>query len=111
MPQINTKPAPAKKLIPATMPLNISAEEKEELEKGWARQAKEREEAIARENRIPDEASLTLTYQLRKYGRHWNAFYKAPNGRFLPLLPAPSLGSSAMDTIEAKMSEDVAGYL
>jgi len=106
MPQISTKPHDAKKLIDASMPKNISAEDKLALEAKWNEAADKRNEAIARETKIPTEPSMTLRYQLRKFGHWWNAYASAPNGKYYPLLNAPSLLSSAMDAITDKMSEE-----
>lgn len=105
MAQINTKPQPAKTVIDASMPKNISAADKKALEQSWADQAQKRNDAIARETKIPDLSSLTLGYQLRKFGKHWQAYHKVKD-KFVPILPAPSLLTSAMDAmIDAAESE------
>jgi hypothetical protein len=105
--QINTKPQPSKPLIDASMPKNISAFDQKQLEDKWNEQARIRNEAIEKETKIPEIPSVKLTYQLRKFGRWWISYYKDEKGRFVPLLPAPSLGESAMDVLESKMSDDV----
>lgn len=102
--QISTRPQDARKIISASLPHNISAIEKEALQKKWDEAAKKRAEDISNETRIPTEPSITLNFRLKKYGKHWNAEYK--NGvKFLPLLPAPSLLSSAMDALYDKMAD------
>lgn len=104
--QTQSKPSTVRKIISAGMPQNISAVEKEALEKKWNEAAKKREEDIARETRIPTEASATLSYQLKRFGKHWNAYSKDARGRWVALLNAPSLLTSAMDAITDKMSDE-----
>jgi hypothetical protein len=105
MPQPAHKAFEAKKLISASMPSNISAEDKAKLEADWAEKARLRNEAVSRETAIPKEASLILKYELHKFGRHWMAYSR--NGRQLkPLLLGPSLFTSAMDAISDKMAEE-----
>jgi translation initiation factor 2 alpha subunit (eIF-2alpha) len=109
--QINTKPQPAKKIIDATMPANISAEDRKKLESEWAEKARLRNLAVEKETRIPTECSLVLKYQLRKYGKHWIAFAASDSekGKMLPIQPAPSLLTSAIDALANKMSEEAIG--
>lgn len=102
--QISTKPQPSKKLIEAGLPKNISAADKLALENKWNEQARIRNEAIERETKIPDEASEILHFQLRKFGKHWNAYYKK-GVKFFPVLAAPSLLSSAMELLTDKMAD------
>lgn len=104
--QISTTPQPAKKLIDASMPKNISAEDKAKLEAKWLEAARIRAEAIEKETKVPDTHSDVFHYQLRKYGRMWNAFYKK-GVRFVPLLPTPSLKSSAIDAMLDKAEEEM----
>ena len=106
MPQISTKPAPAKKLIDAGIPQNISAVDMAALKAGWNEKARLREEAIANETRTPKEATLTLRYQLRKFGHHWNSYAANSSGKMVPLLNAPSLLSSAIDALSDRMTEE-----
>jgi hypothetical protein len=102
--QISTTPQPSRKIIDASLPKNISDEEKASLEKKWADAARIREEAIANETRIPDEPKRKLKFELRQFGKHWNAYYKE-GVRFVPLLPAPSLLSSALELLADKMAD------
>lgn len=106
MPQNATKAFEAKKLIDASMPKNISEEDKKKLEAEWAEKARIRNEAIAREVALPVKPTLVLKYQLLKFGRHWNGFATDKRGRLIPLLPAPSLFTSAVDAIGDRMVED-----
>ena len=109
MPQISTKPAAAKQLMDAGMPKNISAVDKAALIAGWEKQAADRESAIARETKVPEIPGLTLRYELRKFGKHWNGYAPENVGksrRYAPLLNAPSLLSSAIDALTDRMSED-----
>ena len=106
MPQISTKPQEARKVIDAGMPKNISAEEQAALTKKLDDAARLREESVARETKTPTESSETLKYQLRKFGRHWNAFAANPKGKMIPLMPAPSLLTSAIDAITNRMIDE-----
>lgn len=96
---------PARKVIDASFPQNISAHDKSVLEAKWNKQAEDRIEAIANETKTPTEESLTLHFQLRKFGKHWNGYYK--KGRsYVSVLPTPSLLSSVMDLLMDKMADE-----
>jgi len=104
--QIQTKPKDAKKLISASMPMNISAEDKEAVEKFWNDQAEIRKQAIEKETATPTEPSKKYKYELWKYGKHWQAIF-ANGPRKVKLLPCPSLFSSAVDALIDKMEEAI----
>ena len=104
--QNSVKSPPAKKIISASVPKDISAVDKAALEKKWNDAAKKREENIARETMTPTEPSLTLKYQLKKFGRHWNAYAADAKGKMIPLLNAPSILNSAIDALSDRMSEE-----
>ncbi len=102
--QISTKPQEAKKLVSATMPQNISAEDKAALLAKWEAQAAERNATIAREYATPTESSVTLKFELRKFGRMWQAYIPSKTGkRMVGLLPSPSLLSSALARLGDEM--------
>jgi hypothetical protein len=105
MPQISTRPQDARKVIDAGLPKNISEADRKKLEAGWNQQAADRAAAIAAETRTPTEPSLVLVYELRKFGRHWNAYVRK-NRKLIPLLPAPSLKSSAIDALIYRMEDE-----
>lgn len=109
MPQISTKPQEARKIISASIPKNISAVDREKLEKNWNDAAAKRAEAIQKETRIPTEPTIILKYELRKFGRHWNGYARDKKGKLIPLLPAPSLLSSAKDAILDRMESEAIG--
>jgi hypothetical protein len=106
MPQNTNKAFEAKKLISASMPINISAADKKKLEAGWDEAAARRNEAVAKEMALPDKHSLVLKYQLQKFGRHWVGYAVDKRGKLIPLLPAPSLFTSACDAVADRMVED-----
>jgi hypothetical protein len=103
----NIKSMPAKKLIDASIPTNISAEEKKKLEDSWNEKAREREAAVAHETKIPDVASVTLTYQVKKFGKYWVSYAKNDKGRWAPLMPAPSIPDTAQDLLLDRMADDM----
>lgn len=88
------------------MPQNISAKDQEALLAKWDAAAAERAKIIAQQNRIPDKPSLTLTYKLLKFGHHWVGYTVDKKGKLIPLMPAPSLFTSAVDAIGDRMVED-----
>jgi hypothetical protein len=102
----DTRALETRKLISAAIPVNISAEDKKLLEAEWDKKAKERNEAIERETRIPTEPSLILKYEIHKFGRHWMS-YSVYGKKRVPLLNGPSLFTSAVDALNDKMSEEV----
>lgn len=106
MPQLPSRPQEPKKIISAKMPDNISAIDKAVLEAKWNEAARKREESIALETRIPEKPSVTLTYKIMKFGRHWNSYSVDKKGKLTQLLPAPSLFSSAVEAASDKMLED-----
>lgn len=109
MPQINTTPKPTKPLIDATIPgspfspiRNISDVDKQKYLDDAELASMDRAERVAKETATPKTASLTLTFQLKKFGKHWQGY--APDGKgFKPLLPAPSLLISALDALADEM--------
>lgn len=107
MPQLPAKPDEAKKLIDASMPKNISAEARAKLEAAWTESARIRNAAIAREVAVPAKPSLILKYEIHKFGHHWNSFAVDKKGKRVPLMPAPSLFTSACDAITDQILEDV----
>lgn len=112
MPQIQTKPQPAKPVIDATVPVenptspikNISDKDLKHLHDGWDQKAEVRKEAVARETALPTEPSVVMRFELRKYGRHWNG-YLIEGKKSTPLLVAPSLLVSALDAIDDAIRE------
>lgn len=91
-----------KKLIPATIP-DMTPDQRIAYDLDQARLAAERTAAIARENEIPQDASVTLRFRLCKHGRHWQAYaYDERRRRWYGLLPAPSLLSSALGILESE---------
>ena len=106
MPQIQTKPQPAKKLIDAGMPKNISAADQASLEAGWNDKARIRNEAIEKETKIPTEASVILKYELHKFGKWWVGYVREGK-KLIPLLHAPSLPESAVNVVMDRMSDDM----
>lgn len=110
--QISTKPQPTKKLIDATVPgenptspvKNISQEEQKRLHAEWDRKAADRAAQVAKETAQPSIPSKILRFELRKYGRHWNAYY-IDGKRSATLMPAPSLLTSALEAVEEAMHQ------
>lgn len=100
--QVSGKPLETKKLIPAKYPETLSDAERAELDKQAHEKAVIRNAIVARETSIPTEASYRLKFELRKFGRHWNA-YEQINGKWSALLPAPSLLGSALGALESAM--------
>lgn len=103
--QIQTKPQPAKSVISASVPKNISAQERAKLEAGWEQKAKERAEAVERENKAPSEATRVLRFELRQFGRHWNA-YVGDGKKWKALLGSPSLLESAVMLLQDAMHDE-----
>jgi hypothetical protein len=106
VPQLATRPKEAKKLISASMPPNISAEDKKKLEDDWNEKARLRAEAVARETSISTEPSKILKYELHKFGRHWMS-YARRNGKLVPLLNGPSLFTSAVEAMDEAVADEV----
>jgi hypothetical protein len=112
MPQIDTKPQPAKKVIDATVPgenpkspvQNISEEEKKKLIAGWDKQSAERNVHVAREAAIPSTPTFVIRFELRQFRKHWNA-YLIEGKKETALLPAPSLLVSALDALDDRINE------
>jgi len=110
MPQINTTPKPTKPLIDATIPgspfspvRNISDEDKRKYLDAAELAAQKRNDAVALETSSPKVSSLTLTFQLKKFGKHWQGYAPAGQGKMKPLLAAPSLLISALDALADEM--------
>lgn len=103
--QISTTPQPAKKIISASMPTNISEVDKKALEEKWNEDARKRAEMIEKETQMPIEPSRKIKVELWQYGRHWQAVYS--NGpQKKKLLPAPSIFNSAIDALTDKLTEE-----
>lgn len=108
--QIETKPKETKKLVPATMPDNISAADKAALLADWEAQAVARNAAIAKEYQTPTEPNLTLRFELKRFGKHWQAYAMSKNGkRMQALMPSVSLLSSALMTLGDEMYMQATG--
>lgn len=107
--QINTQPKPTKPLIDATIPgspfspvRNISDGDKRKYLDDMELAAMARQELVDKETASPSVASKELTFKLKKFGKHWQAY--APDGKtFKPLLAAPSLLISALDALADEM--------
>lgn len=84
------------------MPKNISAADRKTLENKWAEEARLRNEAVAKETAVPAISSKTLRFELRKFGRHWNA-YAFDGKKMVALMATPSLLTSAMEAIDDAM--------
>jgi hypothetical protein len=106
MAQDSNKAFEAKKLISASMPINISKVDKERLLAEWEAKALERQAIIAKEVALPEKPTLVLKYELHKFGRHWNSYSIDKKGKKHALLPAPSLFTSACDAVADRMVED-----
>lgn len=104
MAQQSGKPLPVRPIISAGIPQNISAVDKARLESGWNAKALARQDAITKETAVPTAPSLTLRFELKKFGRFWNA-YALDGKRMAALLPTPSLMSSAIDACYDAMCE------
>lgn len=103
--QISTKPQPAKKIIEATMPQNISKADSDALKASWEENARLRNEAIRKETHIPTEPKRKIKVELWQYGRHWQAVYcNGPHKQ--KLLAAPSILNSAMDALTDKLTDE-----
>ena len=109
MPQINTTPKPTKPLIDATIPgspfspvRNISDADKKKYLDDAELAAMERQDRVDKETASPVVPSKELTFKLKKFGKHWQAY--AMDGKtFKPLLAAPSLLISALDALSDEM--------
>lgn len=108
--QISTTPKPTKPLIDAMVPgenpnspiKNISPSDKQNYLDNAELAAMDREERVAKETAMPSAPSLTLTFQLKKFGKYWQGY--APQGKgYKALLPAPSLLISALDALADEM--------
>lgn len=106
--QISTKPQETKPLIPATMPSNISAADKTALIASWEAKAAARNEIIAKEYETPAEPNLVLKFELRRFGKHWQA-YAMDGKRMRALMPSVSLLSSALTVIGDEMYGQATG--
>lgn len=110
--QISTKPQDTKPLMDATVPgenpsspvKNISVADKAKLTADWNAKAQKRKEQIEKETAMPTVSSRTLRYELRKYGKHWQAYF-FDGKKMSPLLAAPSILQSAMDMIQDAMHD------
>lgn len=109
MPQAPAKPVAAKKLIDATVPgtptspiQNISDVDKKKLIDMWDQQASDRAANVAREAKVSEKPTRVLRFELHQYGRYWQAFV-LDGKKMSPLLGAPSLLSSALDSLEDAM--------
>lgn len=103
--QIQTKPQFAKKVMDASIPKNISASDRLQLEAGWAKDAAKRAESIEMANRTPQDSNRCLKIEMRRFGRHWNAYVFEGTKR-RALLPSPSLFSSAMEQLDNYLEDE-----
>lgn len=103
--QISTKVQPAKKVIDASIPKNISLADRLQLEAGWAAKAAERAKAIEMANHTPLDSNRCLKIEMRRFGRHWNA-YVFEGAKRRALLPSPSLFSSAMEQLDNWLEDE-----
>ena len=111
MPQLTGKPLPVRPIMDATVPgenttspvKNISAQDLARRKAGWDAQAEARRVAVEQETRTPDVASRVLRFELWQFGHLWNAYYYVGK-KMVPLLPSPSLLSSAMGAIDDAMA-------
>lgn len=98
-----------KRLIPSVLP-DMSPEQRAAYDAKAKKEAKDRADAIAAENLIPVEASVTLRFRLCKHGRHWQSYaYDEYRKRWYGLLSAPSLLSSALGVLESEMYRQSVG--
>lgn len=103
--QISTRPQPAKKIIDASMPTNISQVDREKLEQKWKEDARIRNEAVDKETKIPDLPKRKIKVELWQFGKHWQAVHcNGPYKKFL--LSAPSILNSAMDALTDKLTDE-----
>lgn len=108
--QISTNPKPTKPVIDATVPgvnpnspiKNISPGDKQKYLDDAELAAMDRAERVAKETATPSVASLSLTFQLKKFGKHWQG-YASDGKKMKALLPAPSLLISALDALADEM--------
>lgn len=108
--QISTKPQETKPLVPATMPQNISAADRAALIASWEAKAAARNEIIAKEYQTPTEPNLTLRFELKRFGKHWQAYAMSKNGkRMVSLMPSVSLLSSALNAMNEEMYLQASG--
>lgn len=107
MPRIDgaTKAFEVRKIIDASIPRNASKEQLAALDSEWKEKARIRNAAVARQVAIPETPTKFLHYELRKFGRHWNA-YIGYGKKAEPVLPAPSLLSSALDALYDCMCDE-----
>jgi hypothetical protein len=103
--QISTKVQPAKKLIDASVPRNISAQGRAQLEAEWAQKAQERAKSIEKDNQVSLESNRCLKAELRRFGKHWQAYVWEGQKR-KALLPSPSLFSSAMEQLDNWLEDE-----
>lgn len=106
MPQIATKPMPARKPIDAGIPPNLTPQQRAELDAKWDKAAAERKESVLRETKLPTEPSAILKYQLRRFGKWWMAYTTDKKGKLVPLTAAPSLLETALDAVADAMSRE-----
>jgi hypothetical protein len=104
MPQISGKPLPVRPIIDAGMPKNISAVDKAKLEKKWDDAAEARRVAVENETKTPTACTRALRFELWQFGHLWNAYY-FQGKKMVPLLPSPSLLSSAMGAVDDAMAQ------
>lgn len=110
IPQINTNPKPTKPVIDAMVPgvnpastiRNISPADKQKYLDDAELASMDRADRVAKETAMPTVPSKILKFEIRKFGKHWQAY--APEGKGLKaLLPAPSLLISALDAMADEM--------
>lgn len=109
--QINTNPKPTKPVIDAMVPgvnpsstiRNISLADKQKYLDDAELASMDRAERVAKETAMPSVASKTLKFEIRKFGKYWQAYAPNGDGKLKSLLPAPSLLISALDAMADEM--------
>lgn len=105
MASINTSPHNAKKVMDASIPKNISLQDKQQLEAEWAKAAAKRAKSIEMDNQAYLESNRCLKAELRRFGKHWQAYVWDGQKR-KALLPSPSLFSSAMEQLDNWLEDE-----
>lgn len=89
----------------ASIPKNMGAAELDQLRAGWAQEATRRAETIEKGNRTPQDSNRCLKIEMRRFGKHWNAYVFEGTKR-RALLPSPSLFSSAMEQLDNYLEDE-----
>lgn len=102
--QIATTPKTAKQVIDASYPKNMTPQQKEALDADWNAKAAKRAEHIARQAKTPIDPNMVIACELRRYGKHWQAFVSRETTRkgnpiWEKLNPSPTIFNSAIDAM------------